>query len=33
MCYCPPIAGIKFQTNCRFSLFYLHRLVRETLLN
>ena len=33
MCYYLLLAYIKFQTKCRFSLFYLHRLVRETLLD
>jgi hypothetical protein len=32
MCYFLLLAYIKFQTKFRFSLFYLHRLVRETLL-
>jgi putative transposase len=32
MCYVLLLAYIKFQTKCRFSLFYLHRLIRETLL-
>jgi hypothetical protein len=32
MCYVLLLAYIKFQTKSRFSLFYLHRLIRETLL-
>lgn len=32
LCYFLMLAYIKFQTKYRFSLFYLHRLVRETLL-
>ena len=32
LCYFLLLAYIKFQTKFRFSLFYLHRLVRETLL-
>jgi hypothetical protein len=32
MCYVLLLAYIKFQTKCRFSLFYLHRLIKETLL-
>jgi len=32
MCYFLLLAYIKFQTKYRFSLFYLHRMVRETLL-
>lgn len=32
LCYYLLLAYIKFQTKYRFSLFYLHRLVRETLL-
>jgi Transposase DDE domain/Domain of unknown function (DUF4372) len=33
MCYFLLLAYIKFQTKYRFSLFYLHRLIRETLLD
>ena len=33
MCYYLLLAYIKFQTKYRFSLFYLHRLVKETLLD
>jgi len=32
LCYYLLLAYIKFQTKYRFSLFYLHRLIRETLL-
>src|SRR5205807_3111526 len=32
LCYFLLLAYIKFQTKYRFSLFYLHRLIRETLL-
>ena len=32
LCYFLLLAYIKFQTKFRFSLFYLHRLIRETLL-
>lgn len=32
MCYFLLLAYIKFQTHYRFSLFYLHRMIRETLL-
>ena len=33
MSYYLLLAYIKFQTKCRFSLFYLHRLIRETLMD
>ncbi|MFH1726546.1 MAG: hypothetical protein ABII00_18200 [Elusimicrobiota bacterium] len=33
MCYYLLLAYIKFQSRCRFSLFHLHRLIRETLLD
>lgn len=32
MCYYLLLAFIKFQTNYKYSLFYLHRIIRETLL-
>ncbi|MBI4800984.1 MAG: transposase [Elusimicrobia bacterium] len=32
MCYYLPLAYIKYQTKYRFSIFYLHRIVREMLM-